>query len=65
MIQQTNHLNFGQEIGLNLIGSCIKFKTSMIKSNLWDYNDAYIHVKGTMEVPNTGTTVAPNNRHKK
>ena len=27
----------------------IKFKTSMIKSNLCDYSDAYIHVKGTKQ----------------
>ena len=29
--------------------SYIKFKTSMIGSNLCDYCDAYIHVKGTIE----------------
>ena len=37
----------------------------MIRSNFCDYSDAYIHVKGTIEVPNTGKTVAPNNRNKK
>ena len=37
----------------------------MIRSNLRDYSDAYIHVKGTTEVPNTGTTAAQNNRNKK
>ena len=35
----------------------------MIRSNSCDYNDACIHVKAT--VPNTGTTVDPNNRNKK
>ena len=42
----------------------IKFKTSTIKSNLYDYSDAYIYVKGTIRVPNTGAA-APNNKNKK
>ena len=33
----------------------IKLKISMIRSNLCDYSDAYIDVKGTIDVPNTGT----------
>ena len=31
----------------------IKFKTSIIRSNLWNYSDANIHVKGTITIPNT------------
>ena len=27
--------------------------------------DEYIHVKGTITVPNTGATATPNNRNKK
>ena len=42
----------------------IKFKTSMIRPNLCDYTDAYIHVKGTIEVPNTGKAAASSNRNK-
>ena len=45
--------------------SNIKFKTSMIKSNLWDYSDAYIIVMGTITVPNTaaeGATVNNTNK---
>ena len=30
--------------------SSIKFKTSVVKSNLCDYSDAYIYVSGTMIV---------------
>ena len=41
------------------------FRTSMIISNLCDYCDAYIHVKGTIRVPNTGAAADPNNRNKK
>ena len=37
----------------------IKFKTSNIRSNLWDYSDAYKHVKGTIKGPNTAATAAP------
>ena len=34
-------------------GNEIKFKTSMIRSNLFNYSDVYIHAKGTTTVPNT------------
>ena len=44
----------------------IEFKTSMIRSNLCDYGDAYTHLKRTMEVPNTASIGAPaNNINKK
>ena len=33
--------------------SHIKFKTTMLKSSLCGYSDAYILVKGTITVPNT------------
>ena len=46
-------------------GSQIIFKTSTIRSNLRDYSETYILVKGTITVPNTGTAVAPNNRNNK
>ena len=36
----------------------------MLRSSLCDYSDAYILVKGTITVPNTGTAAAPNNRNK-
>ena len=36
-----------------------------LKSSLCDYSDAYIHVKGTVTIPNTGTAAAPDNRNKK
>ena len=35
----------------NSINSQIKFKNSMIRSSLCDYNDSYIHVKGTIVIP--------------
>ena len=38
----------------------------MIRSSLWDYNDAYIHVKGTITVPNTAPAgAAADNANKK
>ena len=35
-------------------GSDIKFKTTMLRSNLCDYADAYIPVKGTITITGTG-----------
>ena len=37
----------------------------MLRSSLCDYSDAYILVKGTITVANTGTMAAPNNADKK
>ena len=46
--------------------SKIKFKTSLLKSSLCDYSDAYILVKGTITVPNTAAAAAAvNNGDKK
>ena len=36
------------------VNSQIRFKTSMLKSSLCDYSNAYILVKGTRTVRNTG-----------
>ena len=52
--------------GTNNINSQIKFKTTMLKSSLCDYSDAYILVKGYIAVPNTATAGADaNNTNKK
>ena len=59
------------EISDNLRGtyntdSQIKFKTSILKSILCDYIDAYIVAKGNITVSNTAAAVAvPNNGDKK
>ena len=45
--------------------SQIRSKTSMLRSRLCDYSNAYILVKGTITVENTGTAAAPNNTDKK
>ena len=46
--------------------SDISFKTSIIRSSLWDYSDAYILVKGTITVPNTvAAGAAVNDTNKK
>ena len=48
------------------VGSQVKFKTTMLKSSLWDYSDAYILVKGTITVNNTPAAGAnTNNTNKK
>ena len=48
------------------VGSEIKFRTTMLKSSLCDYSDAYIHVRGTITVNNTAAADADaNNTNKK
>ena len=48
------------------VNSQIKFKTTMLKSSLCDYSDAYILVKGTITVNNTAAAGADaNNTNKK
>ena len=39
-------------------GSDIKFKTTMLRSSLYDYTDAYILVKGTITIAGAGYDVA-------
>ena len=48
------------------VNSQIKLKTTMLKSSLCDYSDAYIHIKGTVTVNNTAAADADaNNTNKK
>ena len=48
------------------VNSQITFKTTMLKSSLCDYSDAYILVKGTISVNNTAAAdAAANNTNKK
>ena len=45
------------------VTSQFEFKTTMLKSSLSDFSDAYILVKGTVRINYTGTAAAPNNRN--
>ena len=48
------------------VNSQIKFKTTMLKSSLCDYSDAYILVKGTISANNTAAAgAAANNTNRK
>ena len=48
------------------VNNDIKFQTSMIRSNLCHYRDAYMHVKATITVPKTAAASAhANNTNKK
>ena len=47
------------------VNSQIKFKTTMLKSSLCDYSDAYVLVKGTISVNNTAAAASANNTDKK
>ena len=44
--------------GIYNVNSQIKFKTTMLKSSLCDYSDAYILVKGTITVAGAGADAA-------
>ena len=56
----------GKSKGTYGVDNEIKFKTTMLKSSLCDYSDAYIHVRGTIAVNNTGAEgAAANNSNKK
>ena len=47
-------------------GNLIRFKTSMTRSSLCDYSDAYIHVKWTLTILNTAARgSAANSAYKK
>ena len=56
IIQRINHLNLEQKIWVEINdksqgkydNSSIKFKTSMIRSDLYDYSDGYIFFSGTI-----------------
>ena len=39
----------------------IKFKTTMLRSTLCDYDDAYILVNGTITITGTGMMMSQNN----
>ena len=43
----------------------IEFETSIMRSKLCHYSEAYILVKGTTKIRNTGTDIAPNNRNQR
>ena len=54
-----------QSRGMYNINSQIRFKTSMLRSSLCNYSDAYIFVKGTITVANTAAAgAAANNANK-
>ena len=61
-----NWVKINNELKGKYDNSNIRFKTSMIRSNLCNYSDAYILVKGTITVPNTvAAGAAVNSTNKK
>ena len=50
---ETNDQNIGRHHNND-----IKFKTAMLRSNLCDYADAYLHVKGTTAITGEGDDAA-------
>ena len=74
-MDQINHLNLEQNIWIEINNHVrgvyshnkqIRFQTSMLRSCLWDYSDAYILVKGNISVNNAAADgAAANNTDKK
>ena len=62
-----NWLEMNDDVrGVDSANKQIRFKTSILKSSLCDYSDAYILVKGNITVNNTAAAVAAaNNTNKK
>ena len=67
MTHQINHLNLEQKNWVEIndesrgaynVNSQIKFKTTMVKSSLCDYSDAYILVKGKITITGAGADAA-------
>ena len=67
IINQINHLNLQQKNWVEIndesrgtynVNSQIKFKTTMLKSSLCDYSDAYILVKRTITIAGAGDNAA-------
>ena len=58
--------NNDESRGIYNVNSQVKFKTTMLKSSLCDYSDAYILVNGTIVVNNTtAADTDANNTNKK
>ena len=74
-MDQINPLNLEQKTWVEInnesrgtynVNNQIKFKTTMLKSSLYDYSDPYILVKGTIALNNTAAADANgNNTNKK
>ena len=54
-----------ESIGTYNVNSQIKFKTSMLRSNLGDYNDACILVSATITAQNTAAAAGANQKKMK
>ena len=65
-LRTRNWVEINDESKVKHDNSNIRFKTSMIRSNLCHYNNACILVKGNIAVPNTAAVdAAVNNINKK
>ena len=53
-IRTRNWVEINDESRGTYTSNDIKFKTTILRSNLYDYADAYIHVKGTITIAGAG-----------
>ena len=58
-LRTKNWVTINDELrGAYNVNTKIKFKTTMLKSSLCDYSDAYILVKGTIKIRGAGADAA-------
>ena len=60
-----NWVEINDESRETYTGNDIKFKTTMLRSNLCDYADAYTVVKGTITITGTGNDDATKRAHER
>ena len=53
-----NWIEINDESRGTYTGNSIKFKTTMLRSNLCDFSDAYVFVKGTIAITGAGDNAA-------
>ena len=49
-----NWIEINDESRETYAGNCVKYKTTMLRSNLCDFSDAYIFVKGSIKITGDG-----------
>ena len=64
-IRTRNWIEINDELRETYTSNDITFKTTMLRSNLHDHADAYIHVKGTITIAGAGNNDAPKRADKR
>ena len=60
-----NWIEINDESRGTYTGNSIKFKTTMVRSNLFDFSDAYIFVRGTITITGAGDNNAARRQYER